>query len=233
MTRTEFAEQGDQLVAVVFGMGHQVAAAHVEPRDAVEQTAEAPFDGLERQPQVRGTRFAQDMEMQPFDARGQLAQLAGRDAQPRTGNAGVVEIRPDGRILRVDPQSARNAADERPLSETLELRHGIERDVVAATQYLVDVAIRIDGCVGMGRTAEFFENQTRFGGRRGRGTVGVPGQLGKDAPHGAGLQRDDHLGARLAAHAVDHGQVRVQQPLVENIARRRHCQKVDHRKAFL
>ena len=127
----EVAQDGNQLVAVVFGVRHQMAAAHVEPLELRQQLAEVPLERLERQTQMLGPRFAEDVEMEPLDAGRQLAQLLGHDAQPRPGHAGVVECRLDGRVARVDAQSARDAADERLLSEALVLRHGVEGDVVA------------------------------------------------------------------------------------------------------
>ena len=173
--------------------------------------------------------------MQPLDSIGESAvsgQLIGRDAQTRPRHAGVVEIRLDGRILGIDAQSARKAVDQRPLSETCVLRKGVEGYVAAAVQDLVDVVIRIGGGIGVGRTAELLQHKPCFGGRTGRGSVGVGRQLGEDAPHGAGLQGDDDLGTRFAAHAVDHLQIMVQQRLIEHVARRRQFQKVNHRAVF-
>ena len=222
VARPELAQQGDQLIAVVVGVRHQVAAAHVEPLDAVEQVAEALLDGLKGQPQVLGARFAEDVEMESLDALGEFAQLFGRDAQTRAGDARVVEVGLDGRIARVDPQTARDAVDQGPLSEAFELGEGVEGDVVAAAQDLVEVAVGIDRGIGMGRSAELFEDEPGLG-------VGMLRQLGKNAPHGAGLQCDDDLGARLAPYAVDQGQIRIEQRLVEHIARGRQFQKVNHR----
>ena len=232
MARPELAQQSDQLIAVVVGVRHQVAAAHVEPLDAVEQVAEALLDGLEGQPQVLGARFAEDVEMESLDAIGEFAQLFGRDAQTRTGNARVVEVGLDGRIARVDPQTARNAVDQGTLSEAFELREGVEGDVVAAAQNLIEVTIGVDRGVGMSRTAELFEDEPGFGRGTRRRSVGVARQFGEDAPHGAGLQCDDDLGARLAPYAVDQGQIRIEQRLVKHVARRRQFQEVNHRGRF-
>ena len=69
---TRHAESADNYIEAACDAAPKWRRVRVATSDAVEQTAEAPFDGLERQPQVRGTRFAQDMEMQSFDARGQL-----------------------------------------------------------------------------------------------------------------------------------------------------------------
>ena len=229
VARPELAQQGDQLIAVVVGVRHQVAAAHVEPLDAVEQVAEALLDGLEGQPQVLGARFAEDVEMESLDALGEFAQLFGRDAQARTGDARVVEVGLDGRITRVDPQTARDAVDQGPLSEAFELGEGVEGDVVAAAQDLVEAAVGVDRGVGMGQSAKLFEDEPGLGRGTRRCSVGVARQFGEDAPHGAGLQCDDDLGARLAPYAVDQGQIRIEQRLVEHIARGRQFQKVNHR----
>ena len=159
-------------------------------------------------------------------------QLFGRDAQPRAGYARIVEVGLDGRILRIDPQAARKAADKGPLAEAFELGDGIEGDMIAATQYLVDIAVRVGRGVSVGGLSELLEDETRFGcGTRSR-TVGVLRQFGKDAPHGACLQGHNNFGARFPAHAVDSRQIPVQQFLVENVARRRHFQKVNHRIVF-
>ena len=222
MAGLETAEQGDQAVAVVFGMRHQVAAAHIEPLYPIEQMSEMFLDGLQGQPQVLGARFAEDMEMKSFDTFRKAAvrrQLLGRDAQPRAGDAGVVEVRFDRRILRVDPQAARNAVDKGFLAEALELRNGIKSDMVAATQDFVDIGVRVDRGVGMGRTPELLENEARLGGGTCSRTVGMLRQLGKNAPHGAGLQGDNNFRTGFPAHTVYSRQVPVQQFLVEDVAR--------------
>ena len=71
----------------------------------------------------------------------------------------------------------------------------------------------------MGGTPELLENETRLGSGTCSRTVGMLRQLGKNAPHGAGLQGDDNFGARFPAHTVDSRQVPVQQLLVEDVAR--------------
>ena len=159
-------------------------------------------------------------------------QLFRRDTQPGAGNAGVVKVGLDGRILRIDPQAARETADKCPLAEALELGDGIEGDMVAATQYLVDIAVRIGRGIGVGGLSELLEDEARLGSRTCSRTVGVLRQLGENTPHGACLQSHDNFGARFPAHAVDSGQIPVQQFLVENVARRRQFQKVNHRIVF-
>ena len=222
MAGPERLQQGDQAVAVIPRGRHQVAAAHVEPFDPVEIRSEMRLDGLQRLLQMLRARFAEDVEMQPLDTRRKSAvrrQLFGRDAQPRAGDAGVVEVRLDGRILRVDPQAAGNAVDKGFLAEAAELRQRIERDMIAAIEDFVDIGVRVDRGVGVGGTPELLENETRLGGGTCSRTVGMLRQLGKNAPHGAGLQGDDNFGARFPAHTVDSRQVPVQQLLVEDVAR--------------
>ena len=100
-----------------------------------------------------------------------------------------------------------------------ELRQRIERDMIAAIEDFVDIGVRVDRGVGVGGTPELLENETRLGGGTCSRTVGMLRQLGKNAPHGAGLQGDDNFGARFPAHTVDSRQVPVQQLLVEDVAR--------------
>lgn len=104
--------------------------------------------------------------------------------------------------------------------------------MVAATEYLVDIAVGIDGSVGVRRLAVLLEYKPRFGGGTRRGTVGMACQLGENAPHGAGLQGYDNFGARLAAHAVDHGQIAIQQRLVEDVAREKAASRSQSSKCF-
>ena len=195
MAGLEIAQQGDQLVAVVFGVGHQVPAAHVEPPDPVEILPEMLFDGFQRQLQVVRARLAQHVEVQPVDPGGQIVQLIGRNAEARAGDTRVIKVGLHGRILRVDAQAARNAAQQRHRPEAPELRDRVEGDMVAATEYLVDIAVGIDGSVGVRRLAVLLEYKPRFGGGTRRGTVGMACQLGENAPHGAGLQGYDNFGA--------------------------------------
>ena len=195
MAGLEIAQQGDQLVAVVFGVGHQVPAAHVEPPDPVEVLPEMLFDGFQRQLQVVRARLAQHVEVQPVDPGGKIVQFIGRNAEARAGDTRVIKVGLHGRILRVDAQAARNAAQQRHRPEALELRDRVEGDMVAATEYLVDIAVGIDGSVGVRRLAVLLEYKLRFGGGTRRGTVGMACQLGENAPHGAGLQGYDNFGA--------------------------------------
>ena len=232
MAGLEIAQQGDQLVAVVFGVGHQVPAAHVEPFDPVEVLAEMFFDGLERQFQVVRTRLAQNVEVQPVDTCGKLLQLVGRDTEARARDARVIEVGLHGRILRVDAQAARDAAQQGHRPEAVELRDRVEGDMVAATEYFLDIAIGINGSISVRRLAVFLENKACLGGGTCRSAVGMLCQQGEYTPHGAGLQGHDNFGARLAAHAVDHGQIAIQQRLVEDVARRRQLQEVNHRNVF-
>ncbi len=161
MPGPEIFQNGNQFVAVVPRGGHQMAAAHIEPLYPIEirpemrvstaSSASADVPGAIRR--RRGNAA--------LDARRKSAvrrQLFGRDAQPRTGNAGVVEVRFDGRILRIDAQAARKAADKGPLPEALELRDGVEGDMVAATEYLVDIAVGISRGVGVGAGLPYSSN---------------------------------------------------------------------------
>ncbi len=233
MAGAEPVQQVDQLLAVVFGMGHQVAAAHVEPGDAVEPAAEMRLDRFERPAQMLGARLAEHVEVQALDSLGQLAELRRRHAEARTRHARIVEVGFHGRILRIDPQSARYALRAGPRAEALVLRHRIEGDVVAAPHDLPEIAVGIDRSVGVGRTSVLLEHEARLGGRAGRGSVGVTGQFGENTPHGACLERHDDFGARPAAHLVDLRQIGVEQLFVQHVAGRRDLLKIDHRKCII
>ncbi len=233
MAGAEPVQQVDQLLAVVFGMGHQVAAAHVEPGDAVEPAAEMRLDRFERPAQMLGARLAEHVEVQALDSLGQLAELRRRHAEARTRHTRIIEVGFHGRILRIDPQSARYALRAGPRAEALVLRHRIEGDVVAAPHDLPEIAVGIDRSVGVGRTSVLLEHEARLGGRAGRGSVGVTGQFGENTPHGARLERHDDFGARPAAHLVDLRQIGVEQLFVQHVAGRRDLLKIDHRKCII
>ena len=231
MARPKIAQQRDQVVAIVVGVGHQVAAAHVEPLDAVEITAEMPLYGFERLAEMLRPRFAQHMEMQPLDPVGQTAlrfQLLGGPSQPRTRHAGVVKIGLHGRIARVDAQTARDAAQQRHCAETAELSERIEGDMAAAIEYLADIAVGVDRSIRVRRLPELFAYQPGLGGRTGRRAVAVTRQQGEDTPHGARFERDDHLGARLAAHAVDDRKIPRQQTFVQQKTGRGSPLEINH-----
>ncbi len=100
--------------------------------------------------------------------------------------------------------------------------------MIAATHDFVEIAVAVNGSVGMGRPAELLEDQPRLGGRRSRGAVGMGRQLGKHRPHGARLEGHDDLGTRLAAHAVDDGKVAVEQSFVEHVTRCGQLGEIDH-----
>ena len=219
--RLELLQNADQLVAIVILVGHKVSAAHIEPFDPVEETTETLFDGIERQAQMFGAGLAQHVEMQSFHPGGQLLQLPGRNTQPRTGHARVIEIGFYRRIAGVDPQAARNTAQQGHLSEPFELRNGIEGDVIAAIENLFDIPVGIYRSVRMRRTAELLENQPRLGQRRSGGSVGMLRKLRENTPHGTGLQSDDHFGTALPANAVDDRQIPIEQLLIQHKAGRR------------
>lgn len=104
-------------------------------------------------------------------------------AQPRAGDAGVVEVRLDGRILRVDRRPPGNAVDKGFLAEAAELRQRIERDMIAAIEDFVDIGVRVDRGVGVGGTPELLENETRLGSGTCSRTVGSFASSGKSS-HG-------------------------------------------------
>ena len=221
MFSLELLQSADQLVAIVILVGHQVSAAHIEPLDPVEEAAETLFDGIERQAQMFGAGLAQHVEMQSFDPGGQLLQLPGGNSQPRTGHTRIIKIGFYRRIAGVDPQAARNAAQQSHLSEPFELRHGIEGDVIAAIENRFDIPIGVNRCIGVRRTAELLENQPRLGQRRSGGSVGMLRKLRENTPHGTGLQSDDHFGTALPANAVDDRQIPIEQLLIQHKAGRR------------
>ena len=89
--------------------------------------------------------------------------------------------------------------------------------MVAAIEYLADIAVGVDRSIRVRRLPELLAYQPGLGGRTGRRAVAVTRQQGEDSPHGARFERDDHLGARLAAHAVDDRKIPRQQNFEDNI----------------
>ena len=217
-------QQCNQFIAIVIGMGHQMPAAHIEPLDRIEIFAETLFDRFQCQPEVFGTRLAQHMEMQSLNADRQAArriQFLGRNTQPRACDTRIIKVCFDRRILRIDAQSARNAVNQRPLTEPLELRQRVERDVVAVTHDFVETGIGVNGCIRVRRTSVLLRHEPRFGDGTCRSTVGMLRQFGKNPPHGAGFERNDDFDTRFAPHTVNSSKIRIEQPLIEHIARRR------------
>ncbi len=172
------------------------------------------------------------MEMEPLHPLGQTGKSGRGDAEPRIGGCRVIEVGFHGGILRIHPQAARNACPPGTGSETLPLAQRIERDVVAATHDLREIALRIDRCVGMRPGAVLLEHETRLRHGTRRGPVGMLAQQGEDAPHRTRLQRHDDLRTGLPTHPVDHIQILQQKPLIEYEARRRYLVEIHHRSNF-
>ena len=218
----EVAQESYQVVGVVALAGHQVAAAHVEPFDLRQQVAESLFDPHEGLLEVVGGRLAQRVEVQPLDALRQVRQLVGRDAQPRTGGTGVVEVGLDLGVFGVDAQSARHAvAVGHDLGvEVLELAQRVEGDVAAVPQDGGEIALGVGWRIGVGGAAHLFEGEPGLVYGAGGGAGDVFPDDGERLPQGVGLECQYDVDPGGLLDRADELQVAAQACLLEHVAGR-------------
>ena len=217
----ETAEGVDEQVDVVAGARHQVAAAHVQPTHLWQPAPEALLDGAERLHEVLGRRFAEGVEVQPLDARGQsVGQLVGGDAHARSGGAGVVERRAYLGIFGVDAQAAGDPCavgfDHR--AEARVLGEGVEGDVAAAAEQLGEVGLGVGRRIGVGGGAHLVEDEAGLPDGAGRGAWDVFADDGEDVPQGGGFQGEDDLYAGALLDLTDKREVAAEQGFFNDVA---------------
>ena len=171
ITLPEIAQEANQLIFIIILMGHQMPAPHVQPFDLRKEMSETLFHSLQRTPQIFRTRLAQRMKMQTFHPLRQLLQTRNRNPQTGSRTGRIIQIRLNSRILRINPQSTRYAGTPCPLAKTVILAEGIERNMAAIPQNLIDFLRRIDRSIRMCRATVFLKNETCLCQRTGSGTV--------------------------------------------------------------
>lgn len=213
----EGLQQADEVGRVVVLPRHEVAAAEVEPLDAVEPAAELLLDVRQRVLQGVAAALAVAMAVEALYAVGQrVGQVLGQHAEARAGGAGIVEFRLYLAVFRVDAQPAGDAFGLLPVPlpdaghEAAERREGVERDVAAAPQDGVERGFLVGRGVGVGLRAEFLQRQPRLVGRGGRGVGDVFAENGECAPQGECLEGEDELHVGAPSDVLDEGEVAAQ-----------------------
>ena len=105
------------------------------------------------------------MAMKTLDPLRQLfGQQIGSDAETGAGSARIIEFGLHFGIFGIDANAARNvtASGYGHRVEPVELRHGIERDMTAATHDFRKVGFGISRRISVCLTAELFECQARL-----------------------------------------------------------------------
>ena len=142
---------------------HQVSSAKVQPLQLREPTPELRFKMLQRVLQCRSRTLAMAMAMEALDAfRQNVRQLLRKHTEPAARGARVVKFCLYFTVFGVDTKPVRH----KMLGEMghfwqqpLILRKGIEGDVAAAMQYLVELIFLVCRAVGMGKGAELFKRK--------------------------------------------------------------------------
>ena len=128
-----------------------------------------------------GRTLAVTMTMESFNPGWQsVRKLRGHHAETGTGRTRIVQVHFYLRILRIDAQPARDTLLRMQTVvflhariETGILAHGIERDMTAAREYLVEITFRIRRRISMCLATELFRRQTGLVEGTGRGMADV------------------------------------------------------------
>ena len=163
------------------------------------------------------------MAMEAFDAfRQNLRQLLRKYTEPASWGAGVVEFGLYLTVFRVDTKPVRH----KMLGEMghfwqhpLILRKGIEGDVAAAMQYLVELFILVCRAIGMRKGAELLQRKPRLAKAACCSMTDEMAENWKCAPQRECLESKDYLHVGFVGHTFDELQVAAKQRLLNKIIR--------------
>ena len=196
--------QANEPLPVVVRPGDVVAAAQIQPFQAVEILAEFFLKGVEGGFQIVGVLLTQSVQMQSVQhGQDALVKIGLGGAQPGTGSAGVIDgVALLRGALRVDAQ-----ADGLPRSlclgtEFLHLQGGVKHDVVGISENLIELLRPVGGGEHMGLPAEFLMTQPGFIQAAGGGARQILFQKRIGVGHGKGLLRQQDFASRFFRHIL-------------------------------
>ncbi len=154
------------------------------------------------------------------------------NAEPRVRRARIVERVLALGLLRVHAQAE---AELRPARarraherlEALPLRKGVEHHVVGDLQDLREIALGVGGREGVNFPAERVAPESRLVQAARAGAGEIPGDERREAPHRERLEREEDLRPARALDLVEHAQVLLDRPLVDDEAGRRHAARIE------
>ena len=82
MSLLEILDESDEVFHVIVLACHQVTATHVQPLELWEPFAKLLLHSVEHPCEVVGSRLAQGMKVEAFNALGQRFQVLGKNAKP-------------------------------------------------------------------------------------------------------------------------------------------------------
>lgn len=143
-----------------------MSSTKIQPLELWEPTGELRFKMLKCVLQCRSRTFAMAMAMETFYACRELFwQLFCKHTKPAARCTRIVELCLYLAIFWVDTKAIRHEMlDEMGHfgSKTLVLRKGIEGDVTAAMEYLVELLILVRRAISVGEGAKLFQRKTCF-----------------------------------------------------------------------
>ena len=101
----------------------------------------------------------------------------------------------------------------------LVLRQGVEGDVAAATEYLLELFRLVGRAVGVGQGAELLERKPCLTETAGSGVADEIAEDGESSPKGKGLESEDDLHVGCFGYVLDKLQVATKQGLLNKIIR--------------
>ena len=91
MPFAECTDQIHQMIAVIVGSGHEVAAAHIDPLEMRKQMSEIALEAFDNFFEVVACRFAQCMEVQTVDKfRKSVGEIFFSDAEAGSGKRRII-----------------------------------------------------------------------------------------------------------------------------------------------
>ena len=213
---------------IIIRTGDVVAAAEVDPFQAVHILTEILLKCSDSPHQIVRILLAERVEVEAFNAVEQLRlEILYRNAETRIRTARVIH-RVVARLrgaLRIEPQTAALPCRTGKAAVGLPLRERVEHNVVGVLQNLAELALRVGRRVDMGLAAEFLMTEpclVQTGGRCARQILPNQRVHGK---HRERLLRQQDLRAGASGNVPQDGQILHQTVFIEQVAGRRKLSK--------
>ena len=171
-----------------------MASPEIDPLHLMHPGPECFFHRLQRRLQVIGILLTEGMEVKAVHM-GQLfrTKLFPCNAQPGSGRAGIINgMIPLGGTLRIDSKPNAFLCLNRLIPEFFQLRKGVEHDVIAVCQNLIDLILPKGRGIHMVFFSHLFPAQSRLVQPAGRRPIQILPDQRIQGIHGKGFLRQQN-----------------------------------------